>query len=80
MKRSTSALIHDIRNPLNTISINAELGKLTLQRNGDINKAIQLFDVIIAECQLCSKRISELKESLQEQDEPAEVLLKEERG
>lgn len=77
MKRSTSALIHDIRNPLNTISINAELGKLTLQKNGDLNKAIQIFEVIIAECQLCSKRITELKETLQ--DESAEVILKGDR-
>lgn len=74
MKRSTSALIHDVRNPLNTISINAELGKLTLMKNGDINKAIQIFEVILAECQLCSKRITELKESLQ--DEPASEILK----
>ncbi|MCR6651859.1 MAG: histidine kinase [Cellvibrionaceae bacterium] len=79
MKRSTSALIHDIRNPLNTISINAELGKLTLQKTGDVAKAIQIFETIIAECQLCSKRITELKDSLQ--DEPAaETLLKEERS
>lgn len=78
MKRSTSALIHDIRNPLNTISINAELGKLTLQKNGDLNKAIQIFETIIAECQLCSKRITELKECLQ--DEPVDALLKGERN
>jgi len=78
MKRSTSALIHDVRNPLNTISINAELGKLTLQKNGDITKAIQIFEAILAECRLCSKRITELKDSLQ--DDPAEVILKEERN
>lgn len=78
MKRSTSALIHDIRNPLNTISINAELGKLTLQKNGDVTKAIQIFETILAECQLCSKRITDLKESLQ--DEPVEAILKEERN
>jgi signal transduction histidine kinase len=74
MKRSTSALIHDVRNPLNTISINAELGKLTLMKNGDINKALQIFDVILAECRLCSKKITELKESLQ--DDSAEDVLK----
>jgi len=78
MKRSISALIHDVRNPLNTISINAELGKLTLQKNADINKAIQIFEVILAVCQLCSKRITELKENLQ--DDSAETILKEERG
>lgn len=78
MKRSTSALIHDIRNPLNTISINAELGKLTLLKNGDVAKAVQIFETILAECQLCSKRITELKESLQD-DDSAEAILNEER-
>ncbi len=78
MKRSTSALIHDIRNPLNTISINAELGKLTLQKSGDVQKAIQVFETILAECQLCSQRITELKESLQD-DEPAEAILNQPR-
>ena len=79
MKRSTSALIHDIRNPLNTISINAELGKLTLLKNGDVTKAMQIFETILAECQLCSKRITELKETLQD-DESAEAILKEDRS
>lgn len=79
MKRSTSALIHDIRNPLNTISINAELGKLTLQKSGDVQKAIQVFETILAECQLCSQRITELKESLQD-DEPAEAILNQPRN
>ena len=78
MKRPTSALIHDIRNPLNTISINAELGKLTLQKSGDVQKAIQVFETILAECQLCSQRITELKESLQD-DEPAEAILNQPR-
>lgn len=79
MKRSTSALIHDIRNPLNTISINAELGKLTLQKSGDVQKAIQVFETILAECQLCSQRITELKENLQD-DEPAEAILNQPRN
>jgi signal transduction histidine kinase len=46
--------VHDLRNPLNTISINAELGKLTLERTGDIRKAISIFDTILAECRQCS--------------------------
>lgn len=68
MKRSISALIHDVRNPLNTISINAELGKLSLLKNGDMNKAIQIFDLILAECQLCSRKITDLREALTEED------------
>lgn len=79
MKRSTNALIHDVRNPLNTISINAELGKLTLLKNGDINKAVQIFETILAECQLCSKRITELKDTLEDNESP-EAILKGERN
>jgi signal transduction histidine kinase len=54
-------LIHDLRNPLNTISINAELGKLTLERTGDIQKAIAVFDVILVECLRCGELVNELK-------------------
>ncbi len=70
MKNSTSALFHDVRNPLNTISINAELGKLTLQKNGDIGRAIQIFELILAECQLCSRKISELRDSIENETVP----------
>jgi signal transduction histidine kinase len=53
--------IHDLRNPLNTISMNAELGKLTLERTGDIRKAISIFEIIIAESHQCSRVLEELK-------------------
>jgi len=52
--------VHDLRNPLNTISINAELGKLTLERTGDIRKAISIFETILAECQQCSQVLETL--------------------
>lgn len=54
--------IHEIRNPLNTISMNAELGKLSLQKTGDIEKALKAFDVIINECQSCGVALTDLKE------------------
>lgn len=53
--------IHDIRNPLNTISMNAELGKLSLQTAQDIERAIAAFDLIIRECQVCGESLTELK-------------------
>lgn len=46
--------IHSMRNPLNTISVNAELGRLTLERTGDIRKAISVFETILLECRQCS--------------------------
>lgn len=54
-------LIHDMRNPLNNISINAELGKLTLERTGDINRAICIFEIILFECRNCSLRLDAFK-------------------
>jgi len=57
MRDDKNRFIHDVRNPLNTISINAELGKLTLERTGDIHKAISIFEAILAECRLCSNVI-----------------------
>lgn len=64
MDDEKSRLLHDLRNPLNTISINAELGKLTLERTGDIRKAISIFDTILAECRQCG-RLLELAQEVQ---------------
>ncbi|VUD58875.1 hypothetical protein TDB9533_02533 [Thalassocella blandensis] len=60
--------IHEIRNPLNTISMNAELGKLSLQKTGDIEKAMKAFDVIINECQTCGLALADLKEFVGEKN------------
>ncbi len=61
MDGEKNRFIHDLRNPLNTISVNAELGKLTLERTGDIRKAISVFDTILAECQQCSQLLDTLQ-------------------
>lgn len=57
-----SSLIHDVRNPLNTISMNAELGKLALQTRGDVEKALQVFDNILRECKVCGDKLTDLRE------------------
>lgn len=56
-----NATIHDIRNHLNTISMNAELGKLTVEQKKDPEKLIKILDVILRECQQCSHQLTELK-------------------
>lgn len=61
MDGEKNRFVHDLRNPLNTISINAELGKLTLERTGDIRKAISIFETILAECQQCSQVLETLQ-------------------
>lgn len=63
MEGRKNKFVHDLRNPLNTISINAELGKLTLERTGDIRKAINIFDTILAECQQCSYVLESLQDT-----------------
>lgn len=54
-------LLHDLRNPLNNISINAELGKLMLERTGDVQRAIHIFDIILNECRNCSNKLDIVK-------------------
>ncbi len=61
MDGEKNQFIHDLRNPLNTISINAELGKLTLERTGDVRKAISIFDTILTECHHCGNILDELR-------------------
>lgn len=63
MDGEKNRFIHDLRNPLNTISINAELGKLTLERTGDIRKAISIFETILAECRQCSHVLESLQDT-----------------
>ncbi len=58
-------LIHDARNPLNNISVHAELGKLALQTKSDIDRAIASLDVILSECQRCSHSLQALADNLE---------------
>lgn len=53
--------IHNIRNRLNTISMNAELGKLTVEQQADPEKLVKVLDIILRECQHCSQQLTELK-------------------
>lgn len=64
MDEETKKLIHDIRNPVNTISMNAELGKLCLERTQDVAKATEIFDIILRECRQCGEQVNALKNHL----------------
>lgn len=68
MDMNPEKIIHDIRNPLNTISMNAELGKLTVQRNPDPQKLTAIFEIILKECRICSDQLALLKESITKED------------
>lgn len=64
MSSDTQRLLHDVRNPLNNISVNAELGKLTLERTGDVEKASAIFERILQECRRCDTVLTELRDQL----------------
>lgn len=54
-------LIHDIRSPLSTVSVNAELGKLYLERGDNKESLEQVFDTIAHHCNLCVQRLEDLE-------------------
>lgn len=48
-------LLHDARGPLNTISINAEVAKLLLQKSAPVADITATLQNIVRECQRCSE-------------------------
>lgn len=52
--------IHDIRKPLNRISMQAELIKLVLENNLPPQKAAEAVDKILQSCQDCSELLQNL--------------------
>lgn len=53
-------LIHDAREPLNRISMQAEMIKLVLENSMPIEKAIDAVNKIIVSCQACSQTLEQL--------------------
>lgn len=62
-------MIHDLRNPLNSISMNAELGNLIMDRQGDAKKVQAVFTIILRECKACSQKLDELKRIVEERED-----------
>jgi signal transduction histidine kinase len=58
-----SKLVHDVRGPLNKISMNAELIKLILENDMPKEKAIAALDKIIQGCQECSQSLQRIVET-----------------
>lgn len=65
-ERALSKVAHDLRNPLNSISMNAELVKLKLQQSGDPENVVAYLDRILQECKNCG---AVLESSLEKEDE-----------
>ena len=53
----TRKFLHDLRNPLNNISIHAELARLLVEKNADTEKLAAALDVILRECRQCAELI-----------------------
>lgn len=48
-------LLHDVRNPLNNIAMNAELAKMILDSQGDQKRLGAAIEVILKECRKCGE-------------------------
>jgi signal transduction histidine kinase len=53
--------IHDVRKPLNRISMQAELIKLVLETNFDKAQALTAVEKILQACQDCSEQLQQLQ-------------------
>ncbi|MGI5308295.1 hypothetical protein [Rheinheimera sp. WS51] len=56
-EQELAKLIHDVRKPLNRISMQAELIKLVLENDLAKDKAITAVEQIIQSCQDCSDKL-----------------------
>lgn len=67
---TASKAIHDMRNPLNSITMNAELGNLIVQGGSiDPERLKKIFTIILRECKDCSDRLEDLTLYLDQQSE-----------
>lgn len=53
--------VHSIRNPLNSISLHAELGKMLIDGQGTTEQIKHAFEVILKQCELCDQTIGEMR-------------------
>jgi len=55
--------IHNIRNPLNSMSLHAELGKMLIENNADTEQIKNAFTVILQQCKECEKILTDMREN-----------------
>lgn len=65
MKTRFDQLLHDVRNPLNTISMNAELARLLGQTGTSPEKLQKALAVIVNECKRCDTILESFRTELQ---------------
>ena len=58
-----SKAIHDVRNPLNTIAMQSELGKMLIENGGDPDKVLAVFNTLLAQCRKCDEALTTLRDA-----------------
>ena len=55
MPNRIDRLVHDARGPLNTISVNAEVARLLIQKSAPPDGVLAAMQNILRECQRCNE-------------------------
>ena len=61
-------LIHNVRGPLNSISMNAELGKMYIQEGKAPDSVMKTLDTIVRHCTACSAGLESLHDFLMDSE------------
>lgn len=56
-------LVHDARNPLNRISMQAELAKMLVEQAAETPQIVHALELIISGCQECSDRLQDISDA-----------------
>lgn len=59
-KKSINTIVHDVRNPLNTIVMNAELGKILAAQQSLPEEIVGIFETILSEAEKAASELSQL--------------------
>lgn len=51
--------IHNVRNPLNSISLHAELGKMLIDNKASEDEIKHAFNAIVEQCKVCEALLAE---------------------
>lgn len=62
---TVSKAIHDVRNPLNTIAMQSELGKMLVESQAEPEKVLAVFNTLLAQCRKCDEALGTLREATQ---------------
>ncbi|WJG09207.1 histidine kinase dimerization/phospho-acceptor domain-containing protein [Aliiglaciecola sp. LCG003] len=55
--------IHSVRNPLNSISLHAELGKMLIENQASTEEIKHAFTVILQQCKCCEQVIGDMRKN-----------------